>query len=95
MIGVNLGDYKLDRNKNIEFIKIAHNCRRLDRSGFSPGNYEMNQFCDFHSFHDNVYSMVGALEKVYEKLFDQEANLLIKKYVQEFLELLKKKKEKS
>ena len=55
----------------------------------------MNQFCDFHSFHDNVYSMVGALEKVYEKLFDQEANLLIKKYVQEFLELLKKKKEKS
>jgi hypothetical protein len=110
MIGVKIGDYKELVNKDIDMVKMHHNCPRLDRSGFFPGkffcveyvrfwkvlilfskyiyiigNYDMSQFCDFHSFHADAYSKVPELEKVYEKLFDNQTVQSIKNYDKEFI----------
>ncbi len=87
MIGVNIGNYKYDINKNIELVKIPHSCARLDRGGFNPGNYDMKQFCDFHSFHQDVYAKFDALIKVYQNLFNNQTNGLIQQYHKEFLEI--------
>ncbi len=45
----------------------------------------MNKFCDFHSFHADAYQKIQELEKVYDNLFDSQANGLIKSYINQFL----------
>ncbi len=90
MIGVNIGNYKLNINKNIDLVKMPHSCARLDRSFFSPGNYDMKQFCDFHSFHQDVYNRFAELTKIYQNLFDPKSNDLIQQYLKEFMEIKNK-----
>jgi hypothetical protein len=88
MIGVNIGNYKLDINKNINLVEKHHSCRRLDRgNNFVPGNYDMKQFCDHHSFHENVYTKLAELTKIYQNLFDKKSNDLIQQYIKEFMEI--------
>ncbi len=91
LIGVNIGNYKLDINKNINLVEKEHSCRRLDRgNNFLPSNYDMKQFCDFHSFHQDVFRRLAELTKIYQNLFDQKSNDLIQQYIKEFMDIKNK-----
>ena len=85
MISVNVNKYiKLS---NTKLIKLDHDCLRLDRHNFEPRNYKLDEFCDFHSFHANVFNKTDLLQNVYDKLFNNETNFMIKNYIKEFLEI--------
>jgi hypothetical protein len=49
----------------------------------------MRKFCDFHSFHADSYHRIAELEKVYEKLFNNQTVQLIKIYDKEFIAIYK------
>jgi hypothetical protein len=87
MLSVNVAEHHLRTNRKFRLEKIKHSCGRLDRSDWNAQNYDMSKFCDIHGFHGDVYYKMDLMEKVYEKLFDQQTCSQINNYSKDFVKI--------